>query len=246
MVQGHICIRHVSKDRTALRSQQPATPQRRRHKWWVGVATRSPPPHFAWAGGTKHDTMRRRERELHGVSGKRKSPWKEREKSGSGISAFSFVLIWSALPRVSARKLEYATSQRIWSNQEFSTNTVLLHLHDALRYLTVKERFCPATRQQRASSTLGRKNKTRKLQTNRGRTSEGAGFEEEKFTEEFCVWSWAHREEEVHFISLFLTHSLSQLARLLTKLLYSPTWRPRAIRVSFPTQQQQQIGLIQL
>lgn len=57
------------------------------------------------AGRTKHDTPieeeeggGRRERELHGVSGKRKSPWKEREKSGPGISAFSFVLI---LPRVS-------------------------------------------------------------------------------------------------------------------------------------------------
>ncbi|ROL45940.1 hypothetical protein DPX16_4754 [Anabarilius grahami] len=62
------------------------------------------------AGRTKHDTPieeeeeeggGRRERELHGVSGKRKSPWKEREKSGSGISVFSFVLILSASPRVS-------------------------------------------------------------------------------------------------------------------------------------------------
>uniref|UniRef100_A0A672MCY4 Unconventional myosin-Va-like n=1 Tax=Sinocyclocheilus grahami TaxID=75366 RepID=A0A672MCY4_SINGR len=48
------------------------------------------------------------ERELHGVSGKRKSPWKERKKS-----VLSVVLILSASPHVSARSLEYATSQTL-------------------------------------------------------------------------------------------------------------------------------------
>lgn len=213
--------RYVSRDRTAL-AVSAATPQWRqsRHKRRVGVATcalRPYLPRSAWAApcGWKNETRhpdRRRggggrgqtgERELHGVSGKRKSPWKEREKSGSGISAFSFVLILSASPRVSTWRLEYATSKRIWSNQEFSADTDLLHRHDALRYLTVKERVCPATRQQRPPRWGGKTKHENSKQTGGGRVK-GLDLRRKSLQRSFvCDPELTERKKFISSLSLF-------------------------------------------
>lgn len=224
--------RYVSRDRTAL-AVSAATPQWRqsRHKRRVGVATCALRPYSPAqrgrprvAGRTKHDTPieeeeeeggGRRERELHGVSGKRKSPWKEREKSGSGISAFSFVLILSASPRVSTWRLEYATSKRMWSNQEFSADTDLLHRHDALRYLTVKERVCPATRQQRPPRWGGKTKHENSKQTGGGRVK-GLDLRRKSLQRSFvCDPELTERKKFISSLSL----SLSSLSHSLTLFL---------------------------